>query len=422
MVRDMFQNNAKGKHVSEGKNGQKRLCGTRRTIKHLLWQNFVFSFTSCPIFYFLMTFRVIHKVISESAHLKRFVDTIESPCPQGHLRKLMDFFRIPHKNVIASASVALLIFLIGLWVNRAPARSAVPLPPPPVPATTTESVSLAEEDVDHDGLKSWEESLYGTNPKNPDTDGDGTNDGDEILQGRNPAKANTAAQGTPPNDTMTIIADPHFATSTTDVTGLRKEFFTKFLATQAQDIRETTYRDLIKGFKPEQFKPANELVDLTISSDNSKDALHAYANAFGVIITKYTSVKASRTEEEILADGLKTKNDATLRELQLPAIVYKNFSADLKALKTPTLLAQDQLLIVNGYDGMGRGLLGMLHLFSDPITGAGGYQAYTKSRIDVTVGYANVVSALEKAGVTFTKDEPGYLFGAKAGVLGATSQ
>ncbi len=46
-----------------------------------------------------------------------------------------------------------------------------------------------DKDSDNDGLKDWEESLWGTNPNNPDTDGDGTPDGQEVKQGRNPLLA-----------------------------------------------------------------------------------------------------------------------------------------------------------------------------------------------------------------------------------------
>lgn len=41
-------------------------------------------------------------------------------------------------------------------------------------------------DTDEDGLKDWEEVIYGTDPYNPDTDGDEISDGDEIAQGSNP--------------------------------------------------------------------------------------------------------------------------------------------------------------------------------------------------------------------------------------------
>ena len=137
--------------------------------------------------------------------------------------------------------------------------------------------------------------------------------------------------------------------------------------------------------------------------------MHAYGNAFGVLIKKY-SIRSHRTEEEILNDGLKTKDDDTLSELQLPAITYKNFSLDLKAIPVPSVLAKNHLLIVNGYEGMSKGLLGMQHLFSNPVDGGGGYQTYTRMRLDVTTGYAGVVNYFGTNNVVFTSSEPGYPF------------
>jgi len=42
------------------------------------------------------------------------------------------------------------------------------------------------KDSDNDGLKDWEEELFGTDPFNPDTDGDGYLDGEEVDSGHNP--------------------------------------------------------------------------------------------------------------------------------------------------------------------------------------------------------------------------------------------
>lgn len=318
----------------------------------------------------------------------------------------MDFLHNPHKNLYISGLVALTILAVGFYVNHKSNNVVVTkIIDGSHHASTTKS--LGDLDSDHDGLPEWEESLYGSNAHNPDTDGDGTTDGGEVAEGRSPTKAG-------PDDKLAVIEDPNFATSSTDTIGIRKDFFAKYLALQSKDIRETTYRDLIKGFNPIKYRPTGQIVDLNISGDNSTEALRAYGNAFGKIIKKYTSVHTNRTEEEIIADGLKAKNDGPLKELQLPSVVYKKFSLDLKALKTPSSLAKSHLLIVNGYDGMSRGLLGMQHLFSDPVDGAGGYQTYTKTRFDVTTGYAQVVSYFRTHAVTFTKDEPGFPFVRKA--------
>ena len=42
------------------------------------------------------------------------------------------------------------------------------------------------KDSDNDGLRDWEEELFGTDINNPDTDGDGYLDGEEVDSGHNP--------------------------------------------------------------------------------------------------------------------------------------------------------------------------------------------------------------------------------------------
>lgn len=315
----------------------------------------------------------------------------------------MDLSRIPHKNLLVSGVVALFILGIGVYVNKAPKSELLLAEKDAHTNISSTSTDISIRDSDNDGLLDWEEHLYGADPLNGDTDGDGTSDGKEIAEERNPTKPG-------PNDNMLAIQDPNFATSSTDITGAKKEFFAKYLAEQSKDIRETTYRDLISGFNPEKFKSTNELADLNIISDNDTLALRTYGNAFGELINRKYTLRTSRTEEEILEDGLRTKTDATLKELQLPAVTYKNFSDDLKTMRVPSGLAKYHLLIVNGYDGMSKGLLGMKVLFSNPIDGAAGYQRYTLARLDVTTGYAGIVSYFADHQVTFTSDEPGYPF------------
>lgn len=320
----------------------------------------------------------------------------------------MDFSHIAHKNVIASAVIALVVLCAGFYNHYAessPSAISYKNANDAARKTTIQgstTVDITNRDSDKDGIADWEERLSGTDPFRADTDGDGTVDGIEVASRRDPLKPG-------PNDVISPAKEPNFATSSTDLAGIKKEFYAKYLATASRDIRETTFRDLLKGFDKKKFTSTNELVDLSVISDESPTALRAYGNAFGVIINKYTA-HTMRTEEEVLTEGMKTKDDASLRDLQLLAIDYKNFSHDLRALPVPLPLAPHHLKIVNGYDGMSRGLLGMEHLFSDPINGAAGYETYTRMRLEMITGYAGVVSYLGGQHIVFTADEPGYPF------------
>ena len=163
------------------------------------------------------------------------------------------FENLQHKNLIISGVVALTILGIGIYVNSG-SRSNInkqddSTNPGQYSANST-STDVTVRDSDGDGLLDWEERLNGSDPFNADTDGDGTSDGKEVAAGRDPLKKG-------PDDQMPIIQDPSFATSSTDLTGIKKEFFAKYLATQSKDIRENTYRDLIAGFSPKKFTVTN---------------------------------------------------------------------------------------------------------------------------------------------------------------------
>jgi hypothetical protein len=213
-----------------------------------------------------------------------------------------------HKNLFLSAAFALLILAIGLVVNKRSEQEPV-VAPQNLSKQTTEistTTSMTDRDSDVDGLPDWEEHLYGSDPLKFDSDGDGTPDGQEVKEGRSPAKASTAKAGEPENDMITLIQDPHFATSSTDILGIKKEFFAKFLANEGDQIRQATYKELLRSFDAKSVVPRNQIVDLNISSDNSPEALRAYGNAFGVIIKKYTK-RTHRTEQEIVEDAIRSR-------------------------------------------------------------------------------------------------------------------
>lgn len=74
----------------------------------------------------------------------------------------------------------------GLRSADVPREDALATPLPKAELVEMKNSEVYNRDSDGDGLKDWEESIYGTDPLNPDTDGDGYLDGEEIYSGHDP--------------------------------------------------------------------------------------------------------------------------------------------------------------------------------------------------------------------------------------------
>lgn len=319
----------------------------------------------------------------------------------------MDLDTIRRNPLPASIVLAIMIVGGGVFVlnkERIFQKNTAPeAKPSAVTLAAAPSIERNESDSDKDGLPDWKEALYGSNLEDPDTDKDGATDGDEVRMGRDPVKP-------APNDNLNQFQDLRFATSDTDILGLKKEFFAKFLAERSAEIRELTLQDVVnKNLDVSKFQPRFQVVDMIVTSDTSVEALRKYGNDFGTVINRYSKVKY-RSEQDILLDAMKTKSSETLRELQYPATAYLNFAKDLRAITVPMSLLKEHLMIINAYDIMGRSLIALQELYTNPIQGAAGYEGYTKYRLDVITGYAGIIHIFGEANVAFAEDEPGFPF------------
>ncbi len=261
-------------------------------------------------------------------------------------------------------------------------------------------VASNEVDSDKDGLPDWKELVYGSNPTITDTDGDGILDGEEVASGHDPAKAG-------PDDILHNLSITN-ATST-GTSSPEQAFVSEFMSKEIENIRSDTVNNLVKNLNTSEIKPRYGLRDLNITVDNSEDSLRKYANAFGVIIKKYTSTGAE-DESTIMARAISTKRASDLQKIELPAIAYRNFAEELRKIETPSIIAEHHLNAVSGYDVMSRSLFLTEKLFSNPMEGSAGWQMYLTQIMTVTRGYAGIINVLHDKNVIFDISEPGYHF------------
>lgn len=322
---------------------------------------------------------------------------------------MYSFSHIPHKNVIASSLFAAIILGVGWWTTRTPSLYN------PSDTKKQSGTLLAEDgrarDSDGDNLPDWQEALYGSNLEVADSDGDGTLDGAEVAAGRDPTRAG-------PDDNLYTL--PQISTSTDGVFDEAElQFYAQFLKERGDIIREDAVRDLFKEVKPEEFSPRYSITDLKIVSGKDDALLRTYGNEFGKLVIKYTK-KTHANETEILSEALKTKSEAKIAELELPAVDYLNFSRDLRAMSIPTGVAQDHLAIVNGYDIIGRSLMSLTSLFREPLRGDAAHQAYLRQIYLLTGAYGGVGAYFSDNKIIFTKDEEGYFWNMSDGNASST--
>jgi hypothetical protein len=257
-----------------------------------------------------------------------------------------------------------------------------------------------EVDSDEDGLPDWKELVYGSDSKDKDTDKDGKEDGDEVNNGRDPTIMG-------PNDLLLKISLDGSTSSPEGST--EKNFVEEFMSKEIQNIGSETVEGLVKNFNSIEIKPRYGLSNLNITSDNTEESLHNYANSFGTIIKKYTTTDIE-DEHKIMTKALETKRGSDLQKLELPAITYRNFAEDLKKLEAPSALAEHHLNVVSGYDVMSRSLFTTTKLFSNPVAGGAGWQMYLTQMVTVTRGYAGIINVLNDKHIVFSEEEPGYHF------------
>jgi hypothetical protein len=111
------------------------------------------------------------------------------------------------KRIFWLGFVLLIIFVLLFFFSGKDAKKTTFVNP-------TRKPNPLLEDKDRDGLKAWEEQLYGTDPNVADTDGDGILDGEEINQKRNPLRnedspeiPNNSSESKEPVNLTTVLID-----------------------------------------------------------------------------------------------------------------------------------------------------------------------------------------------------------------------
>jgi len=260
-----------------------------------------------------------------------------------------------------------------------------------------------DKDTDNDGLKDWEEILWGTDPNNPDTNGNGIKDGDEIKGLRAAAKTDPV---TPSENAEKVI-------TLTDAIG---QTFVGELTAKKNNNQEITRNDLnelvesvfgvLQNFSEETYKYSPE--NLKTFAANTEE-IKTYANKLAVIIKKEFD-PIPEDEMDIFNAALSQEEPERLEELETLSTAYKNVSLAALNLEVPDNLKNFHLAVINGFDLISENLIAMGEVFSDTMTGWLGFQNYTKNVQTAYNALNDINKYLADNKITFSSSEPANIF------------
>lgn len=268
---------------------------------------------------------------------------------------------------------------------------------------------LVEKDSDGDGLKDWEEALWGTDPNNPDTDGDGAEDGEEIKLGRNPK-----IKG--PNDELSDEekrAVSETGTDTTATGAFSRGFFASFMTLkESGDLTPENIQKLSDSIV-ENFTTTDAsgftANDLKISIDNSPANLKKYGNDMGAIFEEYLKLKLP-DELTIVAGAISSGNREELQKLDQVILANKKLIEKHLAVDVPQKTSALHLKLVNHYQTITVAIESMKKMIDDPLTGTIAISRYKKELTPLNNTMTELKNFFINNNVSFGQTESGKIF------------
>lgn len=276
---------------------------------------------------------------------------------------------------------------------------------------------LAARDADNDGLRDWEEALYGTNPQVADTRKLGMTDGEAVAKGLivpiSPA-ALTSASSTP----STIDPSLPVPAEGTVTRALAESFVTKYFeavdrssngSLSQAELRALS--DSILGELSDAIVPAPDFrTRNTIKvSGSGPDALRTYAvTAEGVFRAHRTS--ATDVDINYLKKLLEDGDQSAIPYLVSIAKGYQDTAAGLAAISVPNEMIEGHLALINSMARLSKIVTDFTRTESDPFATLLALRQYPEAMKLLGTAFIYTHKTYTVAGVAFGPGEPGGAF------------
>ena len=223
---------------------------------------------------------------------------------------------------------------------------------------------IEQLDTDNDGLKDWEEALWGLDRNNPDTNGDGVLDGQEVEKRREELRMS--------EDFVDVSEEPKTET----------EKIARQILTVAMNINQETGGQLTE----QQIMSIAESIFATTNSEginfytiedlkiNPTKSAQSYFNEMSQALAFLDSLPTN--ELLILEHAISTNRKQILEDLDPIIEAYASVPEKILSKEVPTQIAEAHLNYLNAITQKAIALISMTQYFDDPIIAVRGIQEY----------------------------------------------
>lgn len=260
--------------------------------------------------------------------------------------------------------------------------------------------AYAKQDADADGLPDWQESLYGTDPKNPHSVDATLTDGEAVAQGL--VKPKFESQ-TPPEevDPETLPGEAPAPQSVTDT--FARAFLEQYLqSTGGQPMAELEQRAFVTFLMGDlSEKVAATLVSkytITSVSQSQNVSVLTYVDNVERMLAAYR-IPPDAANFLLLSQAYIEHGDQAARaKLLLQAQMYENLTAASLRLSVPPSLASAHLQMLRSFDTLGRMIRTVAAYEEDPLPVLGALSLYTPAGYDSLTAMRAMVAAAKAHG------------------------
>lgn len=191
-----------------------------------------------------------------------------------------------------------------------------------------------EKDTDGDGLRDWEETLWGLDLNNPDTDGDGETDGEKIRKIQEK-----------------LLAEQDSESQKTYTDAIAKEVVTLVATLDAQSgfnaESEAVLVDELSNFlKANPQKKVYTLADIQTGNSKPED-IKKYKDAMGAVLGKYVFT----VEEMVYFKNFEQQSDDHDPAMYIGiSKKAENTVKGIEKITVPKSLALKHLTVLNGFE------------------------------------------------------------------------